>query len=679
MKTLWRRLFPTFKLFPTFQAWVIVVVVGTGLFAASPATASTDQLQARLEANNNPVRDLTLEQLGDVQVTTVTKEPEEVWDTSAAIYVITQEDIQRSGATSIADVLRLAPGVEVGRIDSDSWAVGIRGSESNFSKAVLVLIDGRSVYTPLFAGVYWDVQDVLLEDIDRVEVIRGPGATVWGPNAADGVINIITKKASETQGVMVSVLGGNVDHMIAETQYGGSRGKNFNYRVYGKGFLRGPEFHTDHHNFDDWNQARGGFRADWNINSRNDLTLEGDMYGGDFPHETGPSAFVDSVSGGDMLGRWERTMENGSNMYLQAYFDRTIRIGPLSGETRNTIDIDFLHHLKFGDRQDVSYGGGLRWSPNRYIPKTPVLDVLPETNTDHIYSGFLQDEIHFADDRFTLTLGAKLQHNNFSGFDVQPTVRGLWKLNPHQSLWAAVTRAVTTPSRIEEGIQINAGEISAAPPIFLVVSGNPHFQSETSLGYEGGYRQLLTHTFYVDFSVFHNGYDNLQSFGAPTLIGNNLTIFYENAIAGTTNGIEIAPNWNPRPWWKLSGSYSYVGIDLHANEPGSDISSTGSVNTYEGSSPAHQLKIQSRFDILKRFQFDQTYWYESALPAQGISAYQTMDLRLGWNPAKEWNVSLVGQNLFQPHHFEWGTGDPTELPIGIRRAAYVKLTWIAER
>src|SRR6185437_7242299 len=196
MKTLWRRLLPTFKLFPTFQAWVIVVVVGTGLFAASPATASTDQLQARLETNNNPVRDLTLEQLGDVQVTTVTKEPEEVWDTSAAIYVITQEDIQRSGATSIADVLRLAPGVEVGRIDSDSWAVGIRGSESNFSKAVLVLIDGRSVYTPLFAGVYWDVQDVLLEDIDRVEVIRGPGATVWGPNAADGVINIVTKKAA---------------------------------------------------------------------------------------------------------------------------------------------------------------------------------------------------------------------------------------------------------------------------------------------------------------------------------------------------------------------------------------------------------------------------------------------------------------------------------------------------
>lgn len=672
MKTFWP------KYLSAFQSLIVVVVAGTVLFAAWPAPASTDQLEAG-QQSNNPVRDLTLEQLGDVQVTTVTKEPEEVWDTSAAIYVITQEDIRRSGATSVADVLRLAPGVEVGRIDSNSWAVGIRGSESNFSKAVLVLIDGRSVYTPLFAGVYWDVQDVLLENIDRVEVIRGPGATVWGPNAADGVINIITKKASETQGVMVSVLGGNVDHTVAEAQYGGSRGENFDYRVYGKGFLRGPEFHTDHRDFDDWNQARGGFRADWNINTRNDFTLEGDMYGGDSPHETGPGAFVDSVSGGDMVGRWTRTMANGSNLYLQAYFDRTIRIGPLSGETRNTVDIDFLHHIKLGDRQDVSYGGGLRWSPNRYIPKTPVLDVLPETNTDHIYSGFLQDEIHFADDRFTLTLGAKLQHNNFSGFDVQPTARGLWKFNRRQSVWAAVTRAVTTPSRIEEGIQINAGEISAAPPIFLVVSGNPQFQSEKSLGYEGGYRQLLTPKLYVDLDVFHNDYENLQSFGTPTLVGDDLTIFYENAIAGTTNGIEISPNWNPRPWWKLSGSYSYVGIDFHANAPGSDISSTGSVNTYEGSSPAHQMKIQSRFDITKRFEFDQTYGYESALPAQKVRAYQTLDVRLGWNPTKEWNLSLVGQNLFQPYHFEWGTGDPSELPIGIRRAAYVKLSWRAER
>lgn len=644
------------------------------LLFPSPSAATVGSQQS-----DNPVRDLSLEQLGNVEVTTVSKEPEEVWKTPAAIYVITQEDIQRSGATTIPDALRLAPGVEVGRVESNTWAVGIRGSESNFSKAVLVLIDGRSVYTPLFAGVYWDVQDVLLEDIDRIEVIRGPGATVWGPNAADGVINIITKKASQTRGATVSVLGGNVDHVIAEAQYGGNRGEDFNYRVYGKGFLRGPEFHTDGRNFDDWNQARGGFRADWNINSRADFTVESDLYGGDSPHETGAVAFVDSVSGGNILGRWSRKGDNGSNMYVQAYFDRTIRIGPLSGETRNNIDIDFLHHLKFGDRQDVSYGGELRWSPNRFIGKTPVLSVVPVTDVDHTYSAFLQDEVHFFKDRLSLTLGAELQHNNFSGFDIQPTARALWKFNAHQSFWAAVTRAVTTPSRIEEGIQINGGEISVAPPIFLLVSGNPQFQSEKSLGYEGGYRQLLTPKLYVDLDVFHNDYDNLQSFGTPTLIGNELTIFYENAISGTTNGFEIAPNWNPRPWWRLSGSYSYAGIDLHANAPGVDISSTGSVNTYEGSSPAHQAKVQSRFDLSKRFEFDQTYWYESALPAQKVRAYQTMDVRLGWKLAKEWNLSLVGQNLFQPYHFEWGTGDPSELPIGIRRAAYVELSWKAER
>jgi len=519
----------------------------------------------------------------------------------------------------------------------------------------------------------------LLEDIDRIEVIRGPGATVWGPNSADGVINIITKRASDTQEVLASALGGNADHVIAEARYGGRVGDGLSYRVYGKGFIRGPEYHPTGNDFDAWHQERGGFRLDWSQNTRTDYMLEGDAYGGTSPAETGPSSFVNLVSGGDVVGRWRHKFENESDIYFEAYFDRTVRSGPLYSETRNTIDIDFLHRLKVADRHQITYGIGLHWSPNRFIQKSPIVNVVPNVDTDYIHTGFIQDEMHFLNDKLSVIAGAKLEGNNFSGFDIQPTLRGLWNPNPHQSFWAAATRAVTTPSRIEEGFQLSGGEISANPPTYLLVSGNPNFKSETVLGYEGGYRQLLTPKLYIDLDVFHNNYDHLQSFGVPTLIGNTLTIFYENAIAGATNGIEIAPSWTIKPWWKLSGSYSYVGIDFHADAPGSNISSTGSVPTYEGSSPAHQVKIQSNVNIGKRFEFDQTYYYASALPAQNVHAYQTMNGRFQWNIHKEFSFSVVGQNLFQPYHYEWGTGDPTESLVGIRRAAYLKLTWETSR
>lgn len=627
------------------------------------------------DASENPVRELTLAQLGNVEVTTTSKQPEQVWKTSAAVYVLTAEDIRRGGATSIPEALRLVPGVEVARIDSNQWAVGIRGSETNFSKGVLVLIDGRSVYTPLYAGVYWDVQDLVLEDVDRIEVVRGPGATVWGPNSADGVINIITKKAADTQGALVSVLSGNIDHVIAEARYGGALGDNTRYRVYGKGFALGHEFEPNQNHFDEWHQQRGGFRLDWEPGDRSSYMLEGDIYSGTSPAETGTATFDASVSGGDIVARWQHTFENGSDIYLQTYFDRTIRIDGLAGETRDTFDIDFLHRFRVEDRHHISWGFGLHWSPNRFIAPTPVLNVVPQVETDHIHTGFLQDEVHFLNDKVIVTAGAKLQHNNFSGFDVQPTFRALWNPNHHQSFWAAVTRAVTTPSRLEEGMRLFGGELSVNPPLFLLVSGNPQFQSETLLGYEGGYRHLLSHHLYIDLDVFHNDYNHLQSFGPPTLLGNDLTIFYENAIAGSTNGVEIGPSWKPVPWWKLSGSYSFVGIDFHATSPGSDISSTGSVRTYEGSSPEHQIKIQSNIDMGKKFEFDQDYYYVSALPAQKVSAYQTMDGRFEWKLAKELSLSVVGQNLFQPYHFEWGTGDPTEALIGIRRSAYLQLLW----
>src|SRR6202167_516602 len=293
---------PCTKLRPIVGRLFFIALTFSLSLASCPAESSDADQQS-----SNPLKELTLEQLVNVEITTVSKEPEQVWKAAAAVFVLTSEDIRRSGATSIPEVLRLVPGVEVARIDSDQWAVGIRGTETNFSKGVLVLIDGRSVYTPLYAGVYWDVQDVVLEDIDRIEVIRGPGATIWGPNSADGVINIITKKASETQGVLASALGGNVDRFISEARYGGSFGDGVSYRVHGKGFTRGPEYHPTGDEFDGCHQERGGFRLDWSQDTRTDYMLEGDAYGGTSPAETGPLSFVNVVSGGDILGRWRHT------------------------------------------------------------------------------------------------------------------------------------------------------------------------------------------------------------------------------------------------------------------------------------------------------------------------------------------------------------------------------------
>jgi len=539
---------------------------------------------------------------------------------------------------------------------------------------VLVLIDGRSVYSPFFGGVFWDVQNLPLQDVDRIEVIRGPGGTIWGPDAVNGVINVITKSAGDTKGVLLSGGGGTVDRTNDVVQYGGGLG-DVNYRVYGKGFADGPEYHVDGNNYDSWHQERGGFRSDWEKTS-DTVMLEGDLYGGNSPHLVGSSVSNDSVSGGDLTLHWRRAFSNGSDLNVESYFERTIRIGPVIGETRDTFDIDVLDHIKLGEHQDWSLGGGLRWSPDHYQSNVPGDDVLPHREVDTLHSLFAQDEIHTADERMSLTLGVKIGYNNFTGFDAQPTLRLLYAPNKKQSFWAAVTRAVTTPSRLEEGFLLS-GEI--APGTDIVVTGNPNFKSEYLLGYEGGYRQFFTKKIYLDVAAFHNDYSQLQSFTAPIMTTpapgqTDITIAYANQIGGDTNGVEIAPSWQVVPWWRLTGSYSYVGIDMHANAATSNISATGSVPTYEGSTPHHESEVQSTIDFPKRFEFDQFYRWASALPAQKVPGYQTMDVRLGWRYSPRVEFSLVGQNLFQPYHFEWGTGDPTQTLVGIKRALFGSIT-----
>jgi iron complex outermembrane receptor protein len=529
------------------------------------------------------------------------------------------------------------------------------------------------VYTPLFAGVYWDVQDMPLENIDRIEVIRGPGGTIWGPNAANGVINIITKSAADSQGILATGFVGTSDQTIDNLQFGAKSG-NFSYRAYGRGFTREHEYHTDGINDDDWHQERVGFRAEL-ASGRDSYFAEGDAYRGDSPHIIGTAPVYDETSGGDINLKWERQLKSGAGFYLQGYFDRTLRDNSPLGETRNTIDIDFIHHFRILSSQSITYGGGLHWSPYKILAQYSFESLKPASGTDHVHTGFLQDDIAVTHN-LSLTVGAKLQHNNYSGFEIQPSGRLLWNVLEHQSLWLGVTRAVTTPSDLEENFFL---EGPAGPNAFIQVLGNKQFKSEDVIGYEAGYRGLFSDRLYLDLSAFWNQYSRLQSFSAPMVSssgGNTyVTIEYENQISGSTIGFEIAPQIAFARWWHFNPSYSFLNSNFSATGPTSNISATGSVSTYERSTPKHIVFVQSKMDLPWRFQFDQTYRFVTGLPAQNVGAYQTMDLHLAKPLGRGFTLTAVGQGLFQPHHFEWGTGDPTQPPVGINRAAYIQLAW----
>ncbi|MGH9736986.1 MAG: TonB-dependent receptor plug domain-containing protein [Candidatus Acidiferrales bacterium] len=652
-----------------------------------------DSSQAPTDAQV-PLKHLSLEELGSVEITSVTKEPEEVWNTPAAIYVVTQEDIERSGATTIPEVLRLVPGVEVARVNSNGWSVGIRGFGSIFSKSVLVLIDGRSVYTPLFEGIYWDVQNLPLQDIERIEVIRGPGGTVWGANAVNGVINIITKNSKDTHGSLASAGGGNVDQGTGVFRYGGSVRQNFNYRVYGMGFTRGPEFHPDGNEFDGSRMGQLGFRADWTRGRRDSFMVEGEVYRGqsgglnNIAFYGPPSQLnIDNeafVSGGNLVWTWHRQLRRDSDFHVEAYFDRTNRQGLQLGETRDTFDVDFVDHFKLPGSQDFIWGLEVRQSPSYFIQTQVTVNFLPHRQTDSVYTGFVQDEIPIVRNRLSVTLGSKLGHNNFSGFEYQPSIRLLWTPNGHQTFWAAVSRAVRTPSRLDQDLQLT-GLVSAAPPfpIYLKIAGDPNFAAERLFGYEAGYRTLITPRFYLDLDAFFNNYNDVESLGTPSIslqtepppadpINIVLTFPWANGLIGNTDGIEISPDWKPTSWWQLKGSYSY--LEMHLRDK-AGITDSSSAATDVGSSPHHDVVVQSLFNLPMRFEFDPTYRYVSALPAQSVRSYSTMDLHVGWSYGNQFSISVTGEDLFSPEHFEFGLGVPGAPNVGIKRSVYASITW----
>ena len=636
------------------------------------------------EVAESDLKQLSLEDLGNLEVTSLNKAPEEVLKTPAAIFVITQEDIRRSGATSIPEALRLAPGVDVAQIDANHWSISIRGFAGQFSKSLLVLIDGRSVYTPLFSGVYWNVQNVMLEDVERIEIIRGPGGTIWGANAVNGVINIITKSAKETHGSLATAGGGNVDEGMGSARYGGSAGKNFDYRVYGMGFIDGPEFHPDGPGFDDWRMGQMGFRTDWNLSGRDTLTVQGDMYRGltgesvdiatfSPPAETAVNDYA-YVSGGNIVTRWQHQTSQGSDIQFQAYFDRTNFQDVELGETRDTFDLDFVQHKSIRTTQKLTWGLGARMSPSNYI-QTSSVNFLPHQQTDTIYSGFVQYELPIVTDKVMLTAGTKLEHNNFSGFEYQPSVRLLWTPTNRQSFWAAITRAVRTPSRLDQDVVFPIYIPGTTPPTYFEIEGDPDFQAERLLAYEAGYRANLSSRVYLDVASFYNIYHDLQNYGPLSLAESGSDLFivvpYANGIEGHTIGAEIAPDWRITSRWQVRGSYSFLHMALKDAPGYTDVG--GILGSYAGSSPNHAVSFQSLLNLPKQFELDLKYRYMSSMPAQAVKAYQTGDARLGWHVREYLELSVAGENLFQPEHAEFG-GDPGAL-VGIRRSVFGKIVW----
>src|SRR6059036_6256 len=501
---------------------------GRILLASFLAVCLTATTGAQTPRSVPDVTAMSMEDLMNVRVTSVSKREQKLGDAPAAVFVITQDDIRRSGARTIPEALRMAPGIEVARIDENKWAISARGFNGRFANKLLVLIDGRSVYTPLFSGVYWNVQDTLLEDIDRIEIIRGPGATLWGANAVDGVINVITKKAKATQSAVVTAGAGTEERAAGGVRFGSKLGDNTYYRAYTKYFDWRPSVYpsgvTAH---DGWDALRGGFRADWTPAGANSLTVQGDVYRSRFD-ETLTVASLSApysntfpndgkYSGGNILGRWNHTSE-GSSMSLQMYYDNTtITDHSLFGDHQNILDLDFQHGFHVGDSQQFVWGLGYRSIHDKNDASFTVY-LQPNQVTLNQFSTFLQDEISLVDNRLQITLGSKFERNEFTGFEIEPNARLLWNLTPNQSIWTAVSRAVRTPALTEEGLRLNSQVIPPGTPAnptplpaVVAVFGSHQFNSEDLLAYELGYRVQATKNLSLDIATFYNNYSNLRT------------------------------------------------------------------------------------------------------------------------------------------------------------------------
>lgn len=645
--------------------------------AAGHATGSGD---------TSSLKRLSIEELMDIEVTSVSRTAETLSSAAAAISVVTSDDIRRSGATTIPEALRGVPGLHVARRNSNSWAVSSRAFSSINSEKLLVLSDTRSIYTPLVSGVSWDVQDYLMQDIERIEVIRGPGASLWGSNAVNGVINITTKDARNTQGTLLSATVGTQEQGSAAARYGGKLGESGFFRVFGEYSDRDATFKPGASTSDDWRIGHAGFRADWAASESDALTLQADLYRANIGQfapavsiigRTGPSGDLQvHASGGNVLGRWRRQLSGGSDLQLRAYFDRTHRDDPSFRDDLDTVDLDLQHRYLPSARHEIVWGLNYRYTDNSNRGKL-IFAVAPENSRDQLIGGFAQDQFAITD-ALRLTLGTKLEHNDFSGFEVQPSVRLAWDVAPGQNAWAAVSRAVRVPTRLERDIAIEVTPPGSNPRAVLL--GNDDFDAEELIAYELGYRWQPLDVLALDLALFHNRYEGLASLElrTPTLDPGSGVVTFPivnlNLTDARSQGAELLATVSPRENWRLIASYGYVYLDMRPH----GVDRNRGV-FLDGATPRHQFSLRSQLDLPGGLQLDAQFRHSTQIEREpqivsgaGIDAYSELDLRLAWQASEQVEVSLVGQNLLHDHHVEFGA------PAArgeIERGVYGKVTW----
>ena len=646
-------------------------------------------------ADNTSTEDLgnlALEDLMKIEVSTASRKQQKMADVAAAVYVISQEDIRRSGATSIPEALRMDPGLNVARIGSSSWAISARGFNGRYANKLLVLMDGRTVYTPMFSGVFWNGQDTLMEDIERIEVIRGPGAAMWGANAVNGVINIITKSAHDTRGNLAIAGAGSLERGFAALRHGGQIDEDTDYRVYGKAFDRGAaESRSGNRLDDDWRGGRSGFRLDKKLNGGDRLTVQGDIYSlkvGETVHPYAvltppygtPFAADDTAKGMNLLTRWQHRLADQSEMTLQAYFDQAEFSAPKLSETQQTFDLDFQHRLAPSLRHDIMWGVNVRHIRSR-AGNTADIVFSPESRSYTNFSLFLQDDIALIPERLRLTLGSKLEKPHFGDTELQPNVRLLWTPNGSNSLWLAASRASRTPSRGETESRVAVAVLQPTAqsynlPVQLVTVPNPDLEAEKLTAYEIGYRALLTNRLSLDIAAFSNRHSDQSQWNVGTAqlattpaMHLSTPLAYINAETTTkTRGIEIVADWRPLDWMRLEASHTWLRVTAPAPD---------GVNTYvAGTSPTRQYALRWTMDLSAKTQFD--FWLRRVGKLQSqdqeIPAYTELDIRLGYAVNKNLDLSLVGQNLLDSRHAEFS--ETSIIPVSyIPRSVYAKATW----
>jgi iron complex outermembrane receptor protein len=614
------------------------------LFVADAGSAGAQSLQ--------DLQQMSIDQLQNLDVSSVTKTSQALSAAPASIYVITHDQIARSGAASVPEILRLAPNLQVIQLSASHYIITARGfsgntsPDQNFSNKLLVLIDGRSVYTPLFSGVYWDMQDVVPEDIERIEVISGPGATLWGANAVNGVINIITRKAAQTQGGLLDITAGNLEQSVS-LRYGGTLGDDLAYRLYVRDY-NGEDTQTpggakaDDH----WSKPQGGFHLDWTPSAIDTFTFQGDAYSGTEAQMGAPNEDID---GGDLVARWNRTWGDGSSLQVQAYIDRMERSTRDNGGDFwvDTYDLDVQHSFNLNPANQITWGGGLRASDYR-IDGTATLFFAPPHRTLDLSNLFAQDSITI-DPALTAILGVKLEDDPFSGLAALPSARLSWKLSDHVLLWTAISRAIRSPTPFDDDVVEKSGGAT-----FL--TGSPDFESEKLTAYELGTRMQPTEDLSFSVSTFYNVYDDLRSIElTPVTV---LPLVWGNKLHGNSYGVEAWGDYQLTAWWRLSASFEELNEHFNFTPGSSMLLGTAQL----GDDPQQRASLHSAMNLGAEITFDADLRYVSELPNPSVPAYVELNTSVGWKVSDGLRLSLSGFNLLHPRHQEFPASEANAVP-----------------